>query len=75
MIRKPKIDNLHIFNPLALPNRWSGALKVLMLLFVLEHHHDILGFEISMQNANVVQKHNSLDNIADYKCALKLVQV
>ena len=75
MIRKPKIDNFHIFNTLTLPNRWSGTLKILMFLFVLEHHHDILRFQISMQNANVVQKHNSLDNIADYKCALKLVQV
>lgn len=75
MIGKSKIDNLHILDPLALSKIWSSALKYLISLFVFKAHHDVLRFQVAMDNIKVMQMHNSIDHIANNKGTLELVQM
>lgn len=73
MVGQPKIDDLDVLNPLALADVGRSALEVLSFLLVLEHDHDVFGFEIAVHDFEFMQVHDALHDVADDECAFELI--
>lgn len=75
MVGQSEINNFNILYSLALSYEWGGAFKYLIGLLVLKHDHDILGFQVAMDDVQRMQEHNSFDHISNNKGTLKLIQM